>query len=319
MLSFYAIEESLKKYLIESLDIIAAALLRSAIFVMRNLPVHLLYLVAEVLGTIVCLLHRRRRRQIYENLDIVYPSGPPFNKAKLARRAFVNMFLMVVDFIVARRILRRENLHEYVHGPGFDFYLEERSLTQGGILVTGHIGGMLTGVHMLAMMGYPMALVILPSGVGGPRTRKVYEGLFSWSGVRVVLKDAAYETLKKLTAEGLFPAVAVDQHGHRRSLYVDFLGRKAYTPAGAMALARHFQIPIYTGVVVRTGVFRFAMYVEKIPCVVTENKQADLEKMAEMVNQFLGKFILQFPDQWFWMHRRWRSPSPKTEAVDLEP
>ena len=87
---------------------------------------------------------------------------------------------------------------------------------------------------------------------------------------------------------------------------MDFLGEKAYTPAGAVALARKYNAPIYAGGLMRIGMFKFHVHMEKIMPIITADKQADLETMAKAIHKVLGKLILEYPEQWFWMHRRWR-------------
>lgn len=294
----------LKKYLASFCDLILCGIFRSAVFFLQNLPVRLLYLLAELLGTAAYLLLKKRREQIYHNLEIVYPQGPPFDKKRFARKNFVHICCFALEFFVARRLMRRGNWYDYISGPGAELLAKDCPRAKGGVLASGHIGSLLVCPHLLAQIGYPVAVIIRP--MGGPRLQKAIQELFEWAGAKAIMKRGAYDEIKKLVQEGMFPTLAMDQHGGRSSLYVDFLGRKAYTPAGGVALARRFRLPIYVGAVMRTGRFRFTCYVEKIQPIITDDKQSDLEKMAENVNRLLGALILQYPEQWLWMHRRWR-------------
>jgi KDO2-lipid IV(A) lauroyltransferase len=99
-----------------------------------------------------------------------------------------------------------------------------------------------------------------------------------------------------------------DQDTKVKGIFADFLGHPAYTPLGASRLLADTEAALVPMAVVRQedGDYRFIIRSE-ILTVRTENPEADLRINTENQNKFYTDIIREFPTQWVWMHRRWKT------------
>jgi KDO2-lipid IV(A) lauroyltransferase len=117
--------------------------------------------------------------------------------------------------------------------------------------------------------------------------------------------------MRKLLAfmkEGGFVAVLMDQNvDYYEGVYVDFFGRCACTNKGLALLARHTGAPVLPAVMIREpDGFRVEIGPE-IPFAETGDKRKDLEAATLRYNQVIEGFIRRHPDQWLWVHQRWKT------------
>ncbi len=103
-------------------------------------------------------------------------------------------------------------------------------------------------------------------------------------------------------------AFIMDQHAGKDEVKLDFLGNPAYTYTGPARLAVRFQIPIIAGCCHRKGSdFRYKVYVDD-PVYPDPEKDPEEEvlRLTQHANESIGRFVMKRPEQWLWMHRRWK-------------
>ncbi len=274
--------------------------------IIQMLPISIAYFFADILGYLLYWILPQRRSQIYENLKIAYPQGIPFSVAKFSREVFANMNRGIFDLIIAQKIFKADTWQKYVTGPGLELMKQKDFQKRGAIFCSGHIGSFYISSALMHYLDVPLVTVIRQ--ITNPYLHKFFVGLLEYSGHKVMIRAQAYETYKQELPNGLSTSILIDQHAGHKALYVEFMGKKAYTAASVAALARQFQRPVYVAALFRCkNKFKFEFYLEQahIPPL-TENKQADLENITKNVNIILEKYIKMNPSQWFWMHRRWR-------------
>lgn len=86
---------------------------------------------------------------------------------------------------------------------------------------------------------------------------------------------------------------------------VPFFGRPAMTTTAPAAFARRFGLPIVAGRVVRLRGVRFRIYVEPVDYPKTADREADIAAATRLITAMQENWIRQYPEQWFWVHRRW--------------
>jgi KDO2-lipid IV(A) lauroyltransferase len=99
----------------------------------------------------------------------------------------------------------------------------------------------------------------------------------------------------------------IDQRAKRSEcVWVDFFGKRAPTTPALAVLAMRTGAPILPVFMVRNGFKRHILFVKKpIPIVHTGDIKNDVKTNTQMINNTLEEMIRQYPDQWFWVHRRW--------------
>ena len=295
----------MKKFFITIQDHIQCLAMKILVVFFCNIPKFLAYRIADFLGISIFLLALEKRKQIYRNLEIAYPKGIPFHKQIFACKVFIHFMYFFLELFFVARLINKSNFRKYVTGA-IDEMLEERKKTNKAIFVTGHLGSASMIGRVMKILGFDTTVVVRP--VGPKNFNKMFTELFG-EGQKVVMKKQAYSEFKKILEgrDPAYPSIYLDQHAGRKALHLDFMGEKAYCAAGAATLARNYKIPIFAGALIRTGKPKCRLEIQKIDPIITDNKQEDIEKITAECNKYLEKLIKKAPEQWFWMHRRWRN------------
>ncbi|EFK96542.1 lipid A biosynthesis acyltransferase, partial [sediment metagenome] len=90
-----------------------------------------------------------------------------------------------------------------------------------------------------------------------------------------------------------------------KGLWVDFLGKKAFTPTGLASLAGRFQVPVLPGFIRWQNGYRHLIVIEDPLIFEDHDNEEALLKSAGICNDIISRQILISPDQWVWFHRRW--------------
>lgn len=287
---------------------------RLLIIILENLPLRMAYALAQFVGLCGYYFSPLRRRRIEENLRIGYPQGHPFVVPEFTKQVFIHLIYMVFEFFLSRRLFHPHTWHQYIEGEGIDVIQKDAGQHPAVILCSAHLGSFMLLGHAICYLGIRLLTVVRT--LSNPWIDSYIIQLFERSGHQIVSRENAYPMFLEAIPKGFSPGIVMDQHAGSKALLVKFMGKPAYTAASPAALARRFQIPIYVGVLFRKGLFRFSMDFKKVPLPPwTDDKNADLEKITQNLNDILEDLIKQHPEQWFWMHRRWREYEKKNESV----
>jgi KDO2-lipid IV(A) lauroyltransferase len=111
---------------------------------------------------------------------------------------------------------------------------------------------------------------------------------------------------REALAQGEHLGMLVDQH-HGLGQPIPFFGRPARTALTLAKLARQFRCPVHGAFVERLGGARFRMtLLPALDLTWTEDAEADYRATMTQVNQTIEDWVRAHPDQWLWLHRRWR-------------
>jgi KDO2-lipid IV(A) lauroyltransferase len=116
----------------------------------------------------------------------------------------------------------------------------------------------------------------------------------------------------KLLGEGRLFGVLIDQDTKVDGVFAHFLDRLAYTPSGTVKLAMRLDLPVFVVTTARQENDMHRIFVREIKLASGDDTTRDLLRNVEKINAVIGETIKSFPDQWVWMHRRWRhTPADK--------
>jgi KDO2-lipid IV(A) lauroyltransferase len=142
-----------------------------------------------------------------------------------------------------------------------------------------------------------------------------YRGL---SGNRSIEKNESARTVLRALRDGETVGILADQNTTpAEAIFVDFFGIPAATTTGIARLARHTGaavVPVYSYWDTALRKYRLR-YETALTLVHTDDEEADIRANTRLFNQTLEAFIRRFPDQWFWVHRRWKNRPPGQEPI----
>jgi KDO2-lipid IV(A) lauroyltransferase len=128
-------------------------------------------------------------------------------------------------------------------------------------------------------------------------------------GVRTILRGrpGASRELIRVFKENRILGILIDQDTDVDSTFVDFMGQPARTPTAAAAMAIKFGAPVVFGYIERGGDDRHTIRIEgPLELVRTGNDEQDIVANTAMMSKKIEACIMKNPEQWVWMHRRWR-------------
>ncbi|HON44234.1 MAG TPA: hypothetical protein P5543_00600 [Planctomycetota bacterium] len=278
---------------------------RILMIILENLPVRFAYDLGDFLGCSIYYLMPKRRRTVMKNLKIAYPDGLPQDEKVMTKKIFCNFLYMFIELGLLQRLFHKHNWKERFVDSDHTLEMFSSLKHRPAVVCSLHLGNFYLAGYIAPKIGAPLRIVMRE--IVNPYINQYIVKLLDHGGNDLVMKQGAYFSFQKGIAQGWSPTILVDQHGGRKSLHVDFMGKKAFTPASPASLLRKFNVPLHVGGVVRVGLFKFRLLYNEIPMPAwTEDKQRDLELATTILNKAYEDMIRRYPEQWFWMHRRWR-------------
>lgn len=260
----------------------------------------------------------RAERHLYEAFG---ETMDPASRARVCERMFEGVTATVCEIV---RFVREGPglLDEIVDGDEARRRLAEfrRSIAGGWIGVTGHLGNWeLLGqwLHHRAPLPYGASIV---KRQPNPHIDRLIDGLRRRHGMRTLPRDgsalAAFRMLRRGLGLGTVPDQDVPELG---GVFVEFLGRPAYTPLGPARLAYAAGVPLLVGFLLRT---ERGLRVEiHEPIVPDRSRPRGLEvlRMTLAWSRQIEAAIRAHPEQWPWFHDRWRTTPAKLEQRGRRP
>ena len=219
---------------------------------------------------------------------------------------FGRMFMEVLSFPE----LNKENIRRYVRIDGLNNLEKAYSFGRGVILITSHSGNWELLGGSIALYGYPLV------GVAQKQTNAAMDRFMneyrSLTGMHITYKTGVREMVHFL-GKGWGIGLLMDQDAREQACFVDFFGRKASTAQGAAALARLKDAPILPVFITNndegthTVIAHPPLWVTK-----TADRDADLWQTTQELTKIVEAHIRQYPQEWFWLHNRWKTKPPQT-------
>jgi KDO2-lipid IV(A) lauroyltransferase len=285
--------------------LLALAVIHSLAIVPRPLAEPL----ARLYTTILDLAIPRLRRVAMQNLAMAMPDRTPDEHARIVDGVFRSIARTLVTFSRFPRITK-DNVHDWIRYEGYEHF--EQSLKQGrGVLfATAHLGNWELSAFAHALMSAPMHVVVRP--LDNPRIDALVESRRAASGNHLIGKKDFARSILQALKNNEAVGILVDQNaGLDDGVFVDFFGVPACASVGFAKFAAHSGAAVIPG---------FALWSEKerkyilkfyAPLQVTGDAALD----TQVLHAHLESVIREHPDQWLWLHRRWKTRPPGSKDL----
>lgn len=246
----------------------------------------------------------RLRRVAQRNLTMALPGLTAVEQTRIIDGVFRSIARMLVSFAKFPSI-RPHNLDRWIRLEGGEHFEKALHAGRGVLFAAAHLGNWELSAFAHAWMAAPMNVVVRP--LDNPRIDALVEQRRGLSGNRPIgKKDFARAILKALAANQAV-GILIDQNEAIDSgVFVDFFGVKACAGAGFAKFAYHSGATVIPGFALwneaeRRWVLRFYP-----PVPMTGDVAAD----TQALHAVLEAVIREYPDQWLWIHRRWKTRPP---------
>jgi KDO2-lipid IV(A) lauroyltransferase len=251
----------------------------------------------------------RLRRVAFRNLQMALPDLKPPERSEIVDGVFDSIARLLVTFARFPKI-SRHNIKRWIRYEGYEHFEQAQRRGKGVLFATAHLGNWEFSAFAHALLSAPMHVVVRP--LDNPHLDALVARRRTLSGNRLIeKKDFARGILQALKANDAV-GILIDQNASMdNGVFVDFFGIPACASTGLARLAAHSGASVIPGFALwsrseRRFVLRFYPPVE-----ITGDIQRDTARLQAV----LETVIRQYPDQWLWIHRRWKTQPPGAPAL----
>ena len=262
------------------------------------------------LGALAFVLTSRLRRTGERNLQLAYPAHDDAWRKRLLRQLYRNLGLQLAEFCVMSRYTA-ENTRSLVRYAGLEHYLAARERGRGVLVITGHLGQWELSSFYHSLMGYPMSMVI--RRLDNPLVDRLVNGIRCLHGNTVLHKDDFARGLLGAMRRGETVGILMDTNmTPPQGVFFDFFGVPACTASGLARVAMRTEAAMLPGFLTwREEEKKYVLeFGEPLKLVHTGNDEQDIVANTQICTTAIEAWVRRFPEQWLWVHRRWKTRPP---------
>ena len=292
-------------------QILEYAAMRAAMGVASRLPEQIAYPIAGGLGGLYLRFSKRRQEIALRTLRNAFPDRSDAELLRHAKRGTGNLLKVALDVARAGRFIKSGRFLERMDLSGFEWAKRPGPW----IGVTGHLGSWEAASVAMALSGYQVHVVARL--MKNPRAQAWLARSRRACGIHLHDRRGGIRAVTTALQHGAVALQAIDQNQRLRGVFAPFFGELASCERAAATLAVRKGYPILVGSCTRVGQgFRFKFEIEDV----VEPEQsgdidADVLATITRMNQVMETLIRRYPDQYLWIHDRYRTRPPEEKAA----
>jgi KDO2-lipid IV(A) lauroyltransferase len=278
------------------------------------LPLRFCHYLVVCLGNLGYLFDRRHRLVALGNLRASFGSEKPTREIKrIARGAFQNLVRIAVVFLRFPK-LNKDNIDRMVSIEGQGELDRALGKGKGVIFLTGHLGNWELIALTLALNGY--RLNFLFQKIKNRRINGLVMRYRASIGTKAIPKGVAVRDILRALRRNEVVGILADQDAGTRGIFLDFFGRLASSPQGPIVFALATGAAILPSFMVLQGNGRYELTIgNPLKLKVTGDKRKDIVTNLTKFNKILESQVRCYPDQYLWLHRRWKTQPQKAQRA----
>ncbi len=260
-----------------------------------------------VVGAAAYRLLGRLRNVGLTNLALAFPEKPVEEREQILRLLYRNLGWLLAEFCQMPRYTP-ENTRGFARYEGLEHYLAARYRGKGVLIVTGHLGAWELSSYYHSLMGHPMSMVI--RRLDNARVDRLVNDIRCLHGNRVLHKDDFARGLLGAMRQGETVGILMDTNmTPPQGAFVPFFGHMACTASGMARVALKTGATVLPGFMVweeseQKYVLHFG---EAVEIVSTGDDERDVLENTARFTAVIESWVQRYPDQWLWVHRRWKT------------
>lgn len=302
-----------------AVDFLVYAAIRFAVCLIQAVPLAQAYAFAELLARLGYRIDRRHRRVAAENLLAAFPEKSDAERDRIVRDCYRHFAALIIEIAILPRKLQLSNWRNYAQLADGDVIVPALLSKRPLLIVTSHFGNWELAGYALGMFGfrtYAIARVL-----DNPYLERFLKAFRQRTGQTIIAKKDDFDRLTDVMKAGGKVATLADQDAGPRGVFVNFFGRPASAHKAVALLAIEFDATlIVTGTHRATPVGTPRMdYVIRCADQIDPREYAGRSDAVKAITQryhtALESLIREHPEQYFWLHRRWKTRPPVRSAA----
>lgn len=276
------------------------------------LPLELSLKAGRFLGILFYKVDKKHRNGTFQNLRIAFPDKNEEELNALSIKSYKNLGMVFIEIF---------RLNKYNGNNIGDFVESDLSIIkdiygkQGILLLTAHFGNWELLAKTFGLKGYPGNVLARP--LDNPYIEKILYKLRTGSGNKVIYnRENAVKNIVSALHNNEIVGFLPDENASKRiGVFVDFFGVKACTMPGMANIAAKTRLPVVPAFMARIeggdGKYKYVKHkliiLPPLDIKYTGNRKTDTMNILKMFNEKIEDIIKKYPEQWFWIHNRWKT------------
>jgi KDO2-lipid IV(A) lauroyltransferase len=259
------------------------------------------------ISQVVYLLHFRLRQVGMRNLAMVFPEKSEAERARILRGVFASLGRQLAELCQFPKYTP-ENIDEVVTYDGLENYERAYARRKGVLFLTAHFGGWELSAFAHSLHGHWLHIVMRP--MDNQYLDRLLQNYRTMHGNKTVAKDDFVRGLLAAMKAGETVGILMDTNmTPPQGIFVDFFGIPACTASGLARIALRTDAAVVPGFTIwdpalRKYRLRFDPALELIR---SGDLEADIAANTQLFTRVIEEYVRKYPDQWLWVHRRWKT------------
>ena len=288
---------------------------RVFICVVQTLRLDTCHQLARLLAVLACDIIRLRAGVVDDNIRHAFPHLTPVQRRLLARRMWEHLLLMVCEIAHVPRKVHETNWRRHfriVRKRELVSYLLDQRPT---VMVSGHFGNFELGSYMTGLLGFPGYAIARP--LDNPFLNHFVNSFRAAYGQFILPKEGSAAQVEAVLDGGGLISLLGDQHAGPKGCWVDFLGRPASCHKAVAVFTLTGGAPLLVAYARRVGgplQFELGLMGVADPQVPSADL-TNVKTLTRWYNVMLEQAIQRAPEQYWWVHRRWKGEPPRKRTA----
>jgi KDO2-lipid IV(A) lauroyltransferase len=300
-------------------DYLVYLVVRILISVVQAIPVGMGVSLARGLAWLFCDVLKIRGAVVEENLRHAFPTLSAAARRRLARRMWEHLFLLVLEVAQTPRKIHETNWRDYIELENEDYLVRLLLEMKPLLVVTGHLGNFEVGGYVLGILGFQTYTIART--LDNPYLDHFVNQFRSRTGQHIIPKNGGLDDIQRVMAEQGILTFLADQYAGPKGCWIEFFGRPASAHKAIALLALEYGAVTAVSASTRLAdplhfrLHNYAMFdplqgppVEnpEKPSPYTAEELANVREITQWFTTRLEELIRSDPEQYWWLHRRWK-------------
>ena len=268
---------------------------------------------AIALAQMFYLLHVRLRRVGMRNLELAFPEKSISKRKRILRGVFTSLGRQLAEVCQFPKYTR-ENVDEVVLYDGLENFQKAYARGKGVLFLTAHFGAWELSAFAHSLHGHWLHIVMRP--MDNTYLDRLIQRYRTMYGNKTVGKDDFVRGLLAAMKCGETVGILMDTNmTPPQGVFVNFFGIPACTASGLARIALRTDAAVVPGFTIwEKSLGKYRLHFDPVLALIrTGDLEADILANTQMFTKVIEDYVRQYPDQWLWVHRRWKT-RPEGEA-----
>jgi len=283
---------------------------RSLRSLIADLPQKHIVHAGKFLGTLIYVLDLRHRRIVRANLQFAYPELSQNRVRRLSKHVFQNIGITFFE-ICQMAFLTKEDILNKFRIRGEEILWDELKKGRGAIIISAHFGNWELAPQFLGCY-FGISIIGIVKRVRFKPLDRWVNRFRTRFGNKIVYRKGAAEEMRHAMRSGEVLGLLIDQSRRLVSVEVDFFGHRVFATPAAAFWAIRYKCPVVPMFCIREPDGGLVIDVQPPVAIQrTNDLRKDIQVNTQYMSDAVEKAVRQHPEQWFWVHKRWKKFYPE--------